>query len=284
MSVLRGIKKVIKYDPALEGAGVKVRRAFGFSYISQFDPFLLLDEFRSKKAEDYLLGFPWHPHRGIETVTYLLEGTIAREDSLGNKGFIDKGCVQWMTAGAGIIHREMPLKKDEGIWGFQLWVNLPQKHKMSKPAYRDIGPGDIPIITDKSGVRIKIIAGCYGDARGPVRDIVTDPRYLDISVPPNTCFKCKVPPGRNAFAYVYSGAAIFINGDDQHIVASGHTALFLNGNSIMLEGGGAGAGFLLISGVPIREPIAWSGPIVMNDDMELRQAFKEYEDGTFLHY
>lgn len=282
MSILRGVKKVFKYTPTMDGAGVKLRRAFGFYQTPKFDPFLLLDEFHSDKPEDYINGFSWHPHRGIETVTYILEGSVVHEDSLGNKETISAGGVQWMTAGKGIIHQEMPEEGKPGVWGFQLWINLSSSHKMIPCKYQDINASQVPVFEGKNNCVIKIIAGKIKEVEGPVKNKNCDPEFLDIIVPPNTEFRHKIAAGRNVFAYVYKGAATFMDDDDEVIVASGHSALFSNGDSIFLESGGNGIRFLLLSGLPIKEPIAWSGPIVMNTDAELRQAFKDYEEGTFL--
>lgn len=298
----RKIKKVWKSKPTLEGAGVHLKRAFGYYQVPQLDPFLLLDDFHSADPGHYLAGFPWHPHRGIETITYVLHGKVEHGDSMGNSGIISPGDVQWMTAGSGIVHQEMPKGgKDNLLWGFQLWANLPSKDKMMDPRYRGIMSGEIPGKKLPSGATVKVICGTVGDVTGPVRDIVTDPEYLDISLPANTSFTHAVPAGRTAFAYVIEGKAYF---DDERnpfaheAIGSNYfdfrrDCLFGAESLVLYEGKGdevtvktedSPVRFLLVSGSPIGEPVAWYGPIVMNTQAELQAAFEEFEKGTFIKY
>jgi redox-sensitive bicupin YhaK (pirin superfamily) len=290
MSV-RPIKRIVQSKPAIEGAGVKLRRAFGFGNTSDFDPFLLLDDFRNERPEDYLAGFPWHPHRGIETITYVLTGTVDHGDSLGNRGNLGAGDVQWMTAGSGILHQEMPRGDAQGrMHGFQLWANLPSALKMTKPRYQDVVSKDIPEVTDDDGTRVRIICGDFWGKSGPVDGVAADPRYLDVSVPP-------IENTRHAFAYVFAGSATFRDASEprsvrtEHVGAassrSGETAdrslvLFDSGDEIVVQAGDDGVRFLLVSGKPIEEPVAWYGPIVMNTEAELQRAYSELRDGTFI--
>jgi len=296
---IRPIKRVIKAKPALEGAGVHLRRAFGFGDTSDFDPFLLLDDFRNDRPEDYLAGFPWHPHRGIETITYVLAGTVEHADSIGNRGTIAAGDVQWMTAGRGIIHQEMPKGAADGrMHGFQLWANLPSPLKMTTPRYQEVKTGDVPVVTDDDGTRVRIVCGSFWGTVGPVDGIAADPVYLDVSIPPGRRRTLPVETTRHAFAYVFAGAGKFRNAsgplavptegvggadtapsaeaDDRSLV------LFDRGDEVTVEAGEQGIRFLLVSGKPIEEPVAWYGPIVMNTQEQLRQAFDELERGTFL--
>lgn len=297
----RKIKKVIKSRPTIEGAGVHLKRAFGFSEVHEFDPFLLLDDFRSDDPKYYIKGFPWHPHRGIETITYVLNGKVEHGDSMGNKGTISSGDVQWMTAGSGIIHQEMPKGDDSKLMeGFQLWANLPASNKMMNPRYRDVKSSQIPNITTDNGVILKIICGKYNGTNGPVQDIITDPEYLDITVPPDTVFIHPTHPGYTAIAYVISGKAVFcsqknpfsydvegINYFDYQrnpFLDNGSLILFDEGEQVTVKTEDDSARFLLLSGKPIKEPIAWYGPIVMNTQQELRIAFEEYNNGTFIKH
>lgn len=296
---IRPIKRLVKSKPTLEGAGVHLRRAFGFGATSDFDPFLLLDDFRNDVPEDYLAGFPWHPHRGIETITYVLAGTVEHGDSMGNKGAIGAGDIQWMTAGRGIIHQEMPKGDSAGrMHGFQLWGNLPSSLKMTAPHYQEVNSAEIPEVTDDDGVRARIVCGSFWGANGPVDGLAAEPVYLDISVPPGVQKTFKVDTSRNAFAYVFAGAGRFCNAseplsvptegvgwmdtelsseaDDRSLV------LFDTGDEVTLQSGEEGMRFLFVSGKPLKEPVAWYGPIVMNTQAELRQAFEELEKGTFL--
>ncbi|MCK9374946.1 MAG: pirin family protein [Syntrophobacterales bacterium] len=299
MPTIRNIRKVLKAKPTMEGAGVRLHRVFGFSEVPMFDPFLLLDDFRSDKPADYLKGFPWHPHRGIETITYVLKGDVEHGDSMGNKGVISSGDVQWMTAGSGIIHQEMPKGDPAGAMeGFQLWANLPKSQKMMAPRYRGVESRDIPEVARPGGVSIKIIAGRVGEVTGPVRDVVTEPEYLDVTVPAGTTFTHPTRRGHTVFAYVIGGKGYFckekkpfshevegLNYFDMQwepFVSNGMLVLFEDGDEIMVSTEGEPVRFLLVSGRPIGEPVAWYGPIVMNTEEELRVAFEEYRNGTFI--
>ena len=291
---IRAVKGVTQSQPTLEGAGVRLRRAFGFGNTTEFDPFLLLDDFRNENPGDYLAGFPWHPHRGIETITYVLAGSVEHGDSLGNRGRMGAGDVQWMTAGRGILHQEMP-KGDPGgrMHGFQLWANLPSSLKMTAPRYQDIAANDIPDITDDDGTHVRVITGEFWGKKGPVEGVAADPRYLDVSVPPGQRKQIAVDRAHHAFAYVFAGAGTFRDASDprgvlneltnQHDAAGNRSlVLFDRGDEIVVQAGEQGIRFLLVSGRPIEEPVAWHGPIVMNTQEELRQAFSELRDGTFI--
>lgn len=267
--------------PTMEGAGVRLNRVFGFHEVPDLDPFLLLDHFGSDNPNDYLAGFPWHPHRGIETITYMIKGEVEHEDSLGNKGVIGSGDVQWMTAGSGIEHQEMPHRTEGMMMGFQLWANLPAAHKMMDPRYRDITKDDIPVVTLASGATIKIIAGEVEGTKGPVQDIVTDPEYLDVSLPESSEFVHPVTKGHNVFAYVFEGSGHFDHTKKAELT-TGAIAQYEDGELIRVSTGTSPVRFLLVSGKPIREPVAWRGPIVMNTEEELRVAFNEYRAGTFI--
>jgi len=301
MSAVRRIKKVWKSKPTIEGAGVHLKRAFGFYQVPQLDPFLLLDDFRSGNPAHYLKGFPWHPHRGIETITYVLQGVVEHGDSMGNRGLISSGDVQWMTAGNGIIHQEMPKgDKKRVMSGFQLWANLPASHKMMDPRYRDVKNQQIPEISLKSGVKVKIICGKLDKVEGPVRDIVTDPEYLDVTVPVGTTFTHPLRKGKNAFAYVIEGEGYFDPNRDSYghevigdnyfdfkrscICKDETLVLYGDGDEVSVTSETKGVRFLLISGRPIAEPVAWYGPIVMNTQEELKLAFEEYQNGTFIKH
>ena len=298
---IRAVKRLIKAKPTIEGAGVHLRRAFGFGNTQDFDPFLLLDDFRNDKPEDYLAGFPWHPHRGIETITYILSGNVEHGDSLGNQGVLAAGDVQWMTAGSGIIHQEMPRGDREGkMHGFQLWANLPSSLKMTAPRYQDVQSTDIPEVVDDDGTKIRVICGSIWGATGPVDGIAAEPAYLDVSVPPGKRKILPVETTRHAFAYVFAGSGRFCNAsapldvptegvgwsdtslseeaDNRSLV------LFDRGDEVSIQAGEKGIRFLLVSGEPIEEPVAWYGPIVMNTQEQLRQAFAEYKAGTFLKH
>jgi redox-sensitive bicupin YhaK (pirin superfamily) len=297
----RNIKKVFKAQPVLEGAGVRLKRAMGYKEAPQFDPFLLLDDFRSGSPEDYIRGFPWHPHRGIETITYVLKGTVEHGDSLANSGVISAGDVQWMTAGSGIIHQEMPKGDLHGaMYGFQLWSNLPASHKMMDPRYREIKEAEIPEIALDNGTKIRLICGSYGNSAGPAKDIITDPEYLDITVPESSEFIHATKKEDTVFAYVIEGRGIFcrekrpfsyqaegINYFDfarEPFVSNETLVLFDAGDEIVVETEDQPIRFLLISGKPLREPVAWYGPIVMNTQQELETAFREYQNNTFVKY
>lgn len=278
----RKIKRLTISVPTLEGAGVHLHRAFSRDEAELFDPFLLLDDFRSATPKDYLKGFPWHPHRGIETITYVLKGDVAHGDSLGNQGDITSGDVQWMTAGRGIIHQEMPKGDKAGrMEGFQLWANLPADDKMMSPRYRDITAAEIPTLQRDDGTEIKIICGRVGDMSGPVTDVMIEPEYLDVSIPPNTVFTHPVPNDHTVFAYIFEGGGSF---DKESNRETGNRSLILfdQGDWVAVTAGQEGVRFLLVSGKPLREPIAWGGPIVMNTQDELQQAFADLKDGTFV--
>ncbi|MBC8442353.1 MAG: pirin family protein [Deltaproteobacteria bacterium] len=284
MEKVRKVKKVIKSIPILEGAGVHLNRAFGSQQVPQLDPFLLLDDFHSNNPEKYIKGFPWHPHRGIETISYILHGEVEHGDSMGNKGIISSGDVQWMTAGNGIIHQEMPKgDKDNLLWGFQLWANLPASHKMMPPRYQEIKKDQIPELELDTGVNIKIICGMVNDVEGPVKDIVIDPQFLDVTIPKHTVFDHKTLSGHKVFAYVLDGQAFFDQAEDQAIGLES-LVIFDDGNKVNISTNAENVRFLLVSGRPINEPIAWQGPIVMNTDQELETAFMEVRNNTFLKH
>jgi redox-sensitive bicupin YhaK (pirin superfamily) len=296
---IRPIKRLSKSKPTIEGAGVHLRRAFGFGNTSEFDPFLLLDDFRNDIPEDYLAGFPWHPHRGIETITYVLAGTVEHGDSMGNHGTIGAGDVQWMTAGSGIIHQEMPKGDQAGrMHGFQLWANLPSSLKMTAPRYQEVKSHDIPVVTDEDGTSARIVCGSFWGAIGPVNGIAADPIYLDVTIPPGKRKILTVETMRHAFAYVFAGTGKFCNAsgplavptegvgwldtDPPTEAENRSLVLFDRGDEIVVQAGDDGIRFLLISGTPLQEPVAWYGPIVMNTQEQLRQAFEELDQGTFL--
>jgi hypothetical protein len=286
MATARSIATIFQSKPAIEGAGVHLRRAFGYNEVPLFDPFLLLDDFRSDgNPGHYLKGFPWHPHRGIETITYMIEGSAEHGDSMGNTGVIGPGDVQWMTAGSGIIHQEMPQGDGQGrMGGFQLWANLPASHKMMAPRYRGITAGEIPKVTMQGGVEIRVICGSVAGKRGPVQDIVTDPEYLDITVPAGAAYVHPTSRGRTVFAYIFQGTGGFwLQRKFASDVLHDHTlVLFKDGDSLEISAADSAFRFLLVSGRPVQEPVAWYGPIVMNTDQELQTAFEEYENGTFI--
>jgi redox-sensitive bicupin YhaK (pirin superfamily) len=298
---IRSVKHISESQPTTEGAGVHLRRAFGFGKTQDFDPFLLFDDFRNERPDDYLAGFPWHPHRGIETITYVLSGSVEHGDSLGNRGALGAGDVQWMTAGSGIIHQEMPRGDEHGrMHGFQLWANLPRALKMTTPRYQDVGAADIPTVTDDDGTHVRVICGSFWGQRGPVDGIAADPRYLDISVPPGRRRTIPVAMSNNAFAYIFAGTGTFRDASQPRQVATelvgqGETpvysdvgnrslVVFDRGDEITVQAGDQGLRFLLVSGQPIEEPVAWHGPVVMNTQEELRQAFAEIRQGTFIKH
>jgi redox-sensitive bicupin YhaK (pirin superfamily) len=283
MQATRKILKVIKSQPTIEGAGVKLKRAFGFSDVPTFDPFLLLDDFRSSDPRHYLAGFPWHPHRGIETITYVIDGHVEHGDSLGNKGIISPGDVQWMTAGSGIIHQEMPKGDEAGrMGGFQLWANLPASQKMIDPKYREVKRDNIPVIEDKNGTLIRIVCGNVTGTQGPVEDISIDPEYLDVTVPPRSEFRHTTIKGYTVFAYVIEGRGCFYQ--EKNALSSETLVLFEDGDRISVSTEDEPVRFLLISGKPLNEPIAWQGSIVMNTQAELQVAFEEYQQGRFIKH
>jgi len=277
----RAIALVLTSKPTMEGAGVRLERVFGHAEVPRFDPFLLLDDFGSDNPDDYLAGFPWHPHRGIETVTYMLSGEVEHGDSLGNQGVIGPGDVQWMTAGGGIIHQEMPRHVQGLMRGFQLWVNLPAASKMMKPRYREMPASTIPEVRPKDGVRVKIIAGEVDGVRGPVQDVVVNPSYLDVSLGPGVDFEYPALPGHTVFAYAVEGEGRIGPGGSQ-VLGAGQVALFADGGPVLASAGDGAFRFLLVSGRPLGEPVAWNGPIVMNTREELATAFREYQEGTFI--
>ncbi len=296
---LRPVKRIVQAKPTLEGAGVHLRRAFGFGNTSDFDPFLLLDDFRNDNPAEYLAGFPWHPHRGIETITYVLAGNVEHGDSMGNSGTIGAGDVQWMTAGSGIIHQEMPKGDQSGrMHGFQLWANLPSSLKMTAPRYQEVKALDIPVITDDDGTRVRIVCGSVWGNKGPVDGIAAEPIYLDVSVPTGKRKTLPVATTSHAFAYVFAGAGKFTNASGplairtetiggleprtEAVVNNRSLVLFDSGDEVTVQAGEEGIRFLLISGRPLQEPVAWYGPIVMNTKEQLLQAFNELERGTFL--
>jgi redox-sensitive bicupin YhaK (pirin superfamily) len=296
---IRPVKRLIKSKPTLEGAGVHLRRAFGFGSTSDFDPFLLLDDFRNDIPEDYLAGFPWHPHRGIETITYVLAGTVEHGDSIGNQGAIGPGDVQWMTAGSGIIHQEMPKGDESGqMHGFQLWGNLPASLKMTAPRYQEVKAPDIPERKDDDGTHVRVVCGSFWGMKGPVDGVAADPIYLDVSIPPGRRKTLPVETTRHAFAYVFAGKGKFCNASGPLAVPTESVGwldtappayadnrslvLFDRGDEVDVQAGEDGIRFLLVSGKPLQEPVAWYGPIVMNTQEQLREAFQELQEGTFL--
>jgi len=296
----RRIQTMSKSHPTIEGAGVHLKRAFGYGEVPQYDPFLMLDDFHTSKPAEYLAGFPWHPHRGIETITYILEGLVEHGDSMGNTGVIGAGDIQWMTAGSGIIHQEMPQKSPTGtMWGFQFWANLPATSKMMAPRYRDVKAVDVPEVAIGKTARVKIISGELNGVRGPVRDIVIDPEFVDVTVSPSSTFTHAVKPGHTVFAYVLEGAGYFDPQRDKFAhkrfgagwsdvscpcVCVPETVVLYEraGDQVVITTEKQSVRFLLISGRPLGEPVAWYGPIVMNTQDELRLAFEEYENGSFV--
>jgi quercetin 2,3-dioxygenase len=297
---IRPVKRIIESKPTTEGAGVKLRRAFGFGATAEFDPFLLLDDFRNDSPDDYRAGFPWHPHRGIETITYVLSGTVAHADSLGNQGSLGAGDVQWMTAGRGILHQEMPHGDPQGrMHGFQLWANLPSSLKMTAPRYQDIQAAEIPQITDDDGTTVRVVCGEFWGRRGPVEGVAADPHYVDVMVPPGRRKTLAVETERHAFAYVFEGSGSFrsasepfgvlteksVDGNEillREQAGNRSLVLFDSGDEVTVQAGDEGIRFLLVSGKPIQEPVAWYGPIVMNTKDQLQQAMAELRNGTFI--
>jgi len=297
---IRPVKRIVQSKPTIEGAGVKLRRAFGFGDTGETDPFLLLDDFRNDRPADYLAGFPWHPHRGIETITYVLSGTVEHGDSLGNRGTLGAGDVQWMTAGRGIMHQEMPQGDAHGrMHGFQLWANLPSSLKMTAPRYQDVTAGEIPEVVEDDGTRVRVVCGEFWGKKGPVDGVAAEPRYLDVAVPAGRRRKLKVETERHAFAYIFEGDGRFasasrpfgvltekqVNGEEllmREPVGDRSLVLFDSGDEIEVQAGERGIRFLLVSGKPIEEPVAWHGPIVMNTRAQLEQAVAELRNGTFI--
>ena len=301
---IRPVRSLSTTKPTIEGAGVRLQRAFGFGKTADFDPFLLFDDFRGDNPADYSAGFPWHPHRGIETITYVLAGTVAHGDSLGNKGSLGAGDLQWMTAGSGILHQEMPTGDSLGrMHGFQLWANLPASLKMTTPRYQDIPAAQIPEVTEDDGTHARILSGSFWGQRGPVQGVAADPQYLDISVPPLARRSIPVETSRNAFAYVFAGAGSFRDASDpQPVLTESATdpdapavpptyeagnrslVLFDRGDEIVVQSGPEGIRFLLVTGPPLQEPVAWYGPIVMNTQAQLQQAMDELRSGHFIKH
>ena len=294
---IRPVKRISQSIAAREGAGVRLRRAFGFGDPSEFDPFLLLDDLRNDNPDDYRAGFPWHPHRGIETITYVLAGTVEHGDNLGNRGLLGAGDVQWMTAGSGILHQEMPQGDAQGrMHGFQLWANLPSSLKMTRPRYQDVAARDVPEVTDDDGTSVRVVCGNFWGKTGPVEGIAADPRYLDVSVPPGRRKHLAVDVTQQAFAYVFAGSGTFRDASEPRgvktervgpaaatdDVSNRSLVLFDRGDEVVVQAGEEGIRFLLVSGKPIEEPVAWRGPIVMNTEAELQQAWQELQDGTFI--
>jgi redox-sensitive bicupin YhaK (pirin superfamily) len=281
--VVRSVKNLWKSQPTVEGAGVHLRRAFGFQEMPGLDPFLLMDDFRSENPRDYQAGFPWHPHRGMETITYVLDGDVEHGDSLGNAGVISAGDIQWMTAGSGIVHQEMPKGDRKGrMFGFQLWSNLPRRDKMMDPRYQEVKAEEIPVVKTSEGATVRVVAGEVEGTRGPVKDIVSDPEYLDVTVPAGKTFVHATKPDHTVFAYVFEGEGRFNGADPDARQGDGTLVLYGPGSSIEVATDGKSVRFLLVSGKPLQEPIAWHGPIVMNTQAEIRAAFREFQEGTFV--
>ncbi len=277
----RSVALLLDGQATVEGAGVRLKRIFGYPEVPRFDPFLLLDDFGSDNPDDYLAGFPWHPHRGIETVTYMVSGEVEHSDSLGNEGVIGAGDMQWMTAGSGIIHQEMPRRIDDHLRGFQLWVNLPAALKMTEPRYREVAAASIPVVSPHPGMTIKVIAGEMVGVRGPVQDVAVKPVYLDITLEPGADIEHPTPPTHTVFAYGVAGNGT-VGPHSAHALRAGQLALFAPGGSVTAAAGERPFRFLLISGRPLGEPVAWSGPIVMNTKEELATAFRDYQEGKFV--
>jgi redox-sensitive bicupin YhaK (pirin superfamily) len=295
---IRPVKRIVEATPTLEGAGVRLHRAFGFGDTDETDPFLLFDDFRNENPDAYRAGFPWHPHRGIETITYVLAGSVNHGDSLGNTGVLGSGDVQWMTAGSGILHQEMPKGNEQGqMHGFQLWANLPAAQKMTAPRYQDVGSNDIPEVTDDDGTKVRVVCGKFWGQSGPIDGIAANPRYLDVTVPAGQRKTLPVETSRHAFAYVFEGAGSFRDasdpvaiktehigpgGEEQAVVGNRSLVLFDRGDEIVVTAGPQGIRFLFVSGEPLKEPVAWRGPIVMNTQEELQKAYADLRSNTFI--
>lgn len=300
MKKARSISKLFSAKPTIEGAGVHLNRLFGHAELSQFDPFLLLDDFSSHRQADYVKGFPWHPHRGIETITYVLEGSVTHKDSIGNTGTIAAGDVQWMTAGSGIIHEEMPQgDTQDRMAGFQLWVNLPAKDKMTPPRYRDVKSSQIPLVHLANKSMVRVIGGTFDTVQGPVDDIFVEPLVLDVNLEPNSEFVCPTPLNHTFFAYLYKGGGAFgayapqperhapptsDYNDASPTITAGSVVLFSSGDFITATTADQPVRFMLVGGKPLKEPVAWYGPIVMNTEGELEKAFEEFQIGTFVKH
>jgi len=273
----REVARKVRGQPTTDGAGVRMTRVIGSQFLDSFDPFLLLDEFRSDDPNDYIAGFPDHPHRGFETVTYMLAGRMRHGDNQGNTGLLGPGSVQWMTAGRGIVHSELPEQEEGLMWGFQLWVNLPKTHKMTAPRYQDIQADDIPEVDLGEGARARVLVGSVGGVTGPVHDVVTEPVYFDLLLDPNASYTAELPPGHNAFAYVYQGEANV--GASSTSIARGELALLTLGETLRVTASADGARLIVVAGRPLNEPVARYGPFVMNTVDELKQAFADYQAG-----
>ena len=281
MLKIRKVERILQSKMTTEGAGVLLRRAFGFDELGLLDPFLLLDFFGSDDPDDYTAGFPWHPHRGIETITYMVEGVVEHADSIGNKGVISSGGIQWMCAGSGIIHQEMPKPYSGTMRGFQLWVNIPSAHKMKIPDYQEFTVEKIPVVDAGSNIKVKVIAGEFCEISGPVSDPFIEPLYFDVSVPANSGFRTMVEPGHTVFAFVFEGEGTF-NEAKSTLVTSGQLVKLSDGDTIEVSTQDKSVRFLLVAGKPLNEPVAWRGPIVMNTQEELLTAFREFREGTFV--
>jgi quercetin 2,3-dioxygenase len=277
----RRLDEVLAASPTLEGAGVRLKRAFGDRQLPRLDPFLLLDDFHSDEPADYIAGFPWHPHRGMETVTYVLDWRVEHGDSLGNRGNSHPGDIQWMTAGSGIVHQEMPKGREGRMAGLQLWVNLPRRDKMMDPRYQEIRSEDVPSVQAARGVQARVLAGRLHGVSGPVQDLRVKAEYFDVAMEPGAVLQHSVPAHHTAFAYTISGAAAF-DGDSKDEIDAEHLAIYKPGGAVEIRASSKGARFLLISGEPVKEPIAWWGPIVMNDRREIEAAIEEFQSGTFV--
>lgn len=284
MSQTRHVRSIIEPKPVIEGAGVRLKRSLGGDALNYLDPFLLFDHFGSRRAEDYQAGFPMHPHRGIETVTYVLTGEVRHRDTLGHVGRLGAGDVQWMTAGGGIMHEEMPQVRPEGLDGFQLWVNLPARLKMTQPRYQEIPSGQIPEVTRKGGARIRVIVGTVDGTRGPVTGIAAEPTYLDVSMPPHSSLTHPIARGHTAFAYIFEGEATFPGdtGGAGERIAQTRLVVWEDGDHVTVETGEQPVRFLLISAKPLNEPIARYGPFVMNTKEEIEEALYDLKQGTFV--
>jgi len=281
-STTRRVSRVIRGQPASDGAGVKLTRVIGQRDLDMLDPFLLLDEFRSDSAADYIGGFPNHPHRGFETVTYMLAGRMRHGDNQGNSGLLTPGSVQWMTAGRGIVHSEMPEQENGLMWGFQLWVNLPARDKMTAPRYQDIAPETVPVVDAADGVRVRVLAGRFGDVAGPVSGVAVDPVYLDIELAPGARLSVPLPGGHNAFAYVYGGAVGIGPADAPRQIARGELAVLdREGDDVLVSAGTEPARLILVAGKPLNEPVAKYGPFVMNTPEQIAEAIRDYQSGKF---
>ncbi|MCI4323393.1 MAG: pirin family protein [Thermoplasmata archaeon] len=283
-STIRNVSTVLDGTDTLEGAGVRLRRAFGHDIVPRLDPFLLMDHFRSRNPLDYTAGFPWHPHRGIETVTYMLDGSVDHEDSLGHEGSIAPGDIQWMTSGSGILHQEMPRRTEGLLEGFQLWVNMPARAKMSQPAYRGVPSHHIPAVRTDDGASIRVVAGTLGDQKGPVQNEAVDPTYWDVTLPAGAPFEAPTPPGHTVLAYTVGGRVESESPEASTAVGARRTILFGDGDAVQLRAGPDGGRFLFVMGRPLREPVAWWGPIVMNSDAQLREAITELRRGDFIKH